>query len=477
MQITQQAYPQITLATFYFIKSEIKAKWISLVVSITSFINIQWIIYQIKSNTSIIQQISLSDGNQGQDTISVWQVWQICVQMPIIQQSTWKVIISNQGQYHRQINCQLIITFWSYSVFMVTDLQLFYISFEGVQIPMYILIGFYGGRNRKIHAANQFFIYTLQGSQFLQQGQVIQYQETGTSNYQILATINISSTNQLFIQQAFFFAQAIKIPMVPMHIWLPEAHVEAPTAASVLQAAILQKQGSYGLLRYCQPFFPQATKFLSPFIITQCIIGIIYSSIACQAIWDMKKLIAYSSIAHMNTATQALFTNDLNGLNACVFFMISHGIISSAQFLIIGFIYDRYHTRTIKYYKGLALIKPMLISFFLIFTLANIAVPGTSGFVCEFMTFLAAFQSSPVAGLLSTSAIILAPAYSLWFFHKISYGTISPHFYSLWSDQNRKEFYLLLPLAIFTIYMGLYPDFILSTIQFSCLGLQYDISY
>lgn len=338
---------------------------------------------------------------------------------------------------------------------------------------MYFLIGFYGGRNRKIHAAYQFFIYTLLGSQFQLQAQIILYLETGTSDYQTIQTIPIAAERQNLLWLAFFFAFAIKIPMVPMHIWLPEAHVEAPTAASVLQAAILQKQGSYGIQRYCQPLFPVASSIFTPQVATMCIIGIIYSSVACLALWDMKKQIAYSSIGHMNTATQAIFTNDQNGISASIYFLISHGIISSAQFLLIGILYDRYHTRTIKYYRGIVLIMPTYTAFLLIFTLANIAVPGTSGFICEFQTFLAAFNQNPFIGVLSSIAIVLAPAYSLWFFHKISYGSQSPHLTTLWSDITLKEFHLLLPQLFFTLFLGLYPSWIMSPIELSCQSLLY----
>lgn len=470
MQIIQQILPLIAIISVTFCKKAEDIQWVAIGFSQVAMMHTQLIVHLFKGDLSTFQFIY--KGKQGLDGISLWQVWQISIQMPIVQQSTWKSVV-NVTMYRTYIIMQLQIAFWSYAVFMVQDLQQFYISFEGVQIPMYFLIGFYGGRNRKIHAAYQFFIYTLQGSQFQQQAQIILYQETGTSDYQTIQTIPISPERQYLLWQAFFFAFAIKIPMVPMHIWLPEAHVEAPTAASVLQAAILQKQGSYGIQRYCQPLFPVASSTFTPQVATMCIIGIIYSSVACLALWDMKKQIAYSSIGHMNTATQAIFTNDQNGISASIYFLISHGIISSALFLLIGILYDRYHTRTIKYYRGIVLIMPTYTAFLLIFTLANIAVPGTSGFVCEFQTFLAAFNQNPFIGVLSSIAIVLAPAYSLWFFHKISYGSQSPHLTTLWSDITLKEFHLLLPLLFFTIFLGLYPSWIMSPIELSCLSLLY----
>lgn len=464
-----QIIPIITIISITLCKKKEEIQYIALGFSQITMMHVQQIVYKFQGSISIFEFIYY--GKQGQDGISIWQIMQISVQMPIIQQSTWKSI--NGFSYKMYIIQQLFIAFWAYAVFLVQDIQYFYISFEGVQIPMYFLIGFYGGRNRKIHASNLFFIYTLLGSQFQQQAQVILYQETGTSDYQIILTIPISANRQYLLWQAFFFAQAIKIPMIPMHIWLPEAHVEAPTAASVMLAAILLKQGSYGLLRYCLSLFPLATSTFTPFVFTICIIGIIYSSFACLSLLDLKKQIAYSSIGHMNIATLAIFTNDLNGINGSIFFLISHGIISSAMFLLIGVLYDRYHTRTIKYYRGITQIMPLFSIFFLFFTLANIAVPGTSGFICEFLTFLAAFNSNPFIGLFSSMAIIQTPAYSLWFFHKIIYGKLSPYFISIFSDLSFKEFSILFPLLFFTLFLGIYPNYLFLTMQISNLNLLY----
>lgn len=469
MLIIQLIIPIITIFSVLFCKRKEEILQVALGFSQITQMHILLIIYKFTGNISVFEYLFL--GKQGQDGISIWQIQLISIQSPIIQQSTWKSI--NGLKYRFFIIMQLQIIFWSYAVFMVLDIQQFYISFEGVLIPMYFLIGFFGGRNRKIHASNLFFMYTLLGSLFQLLAQIVIYLETGTSDYQIILTIPISINSQYYLWFAFFFALAIKIPMIPMHIWLPEAHVEAPTAASVLLAAILQKQGSYGLLRYCLSLFPIATSTFTPFVITICIIGIIYSSFACLALLDMKKQIAYSSIGHMNIATLAIFTNDQNGINGSIYFLISHGIISSAQFILIGIIYDRYHTRTIKYYRGLVLIMPLFSTFFLIFILANIAVPGTSGFICEFLTFLAAFNQNPFIGIISSIAIVITPAYSLWFYHKIFYGKLSPHLLQVFSDITFKEFIILLPLLIFTIFLGIFPNFILLPIQISNLNQQY----
>lgn len=471
MQSIQQIIPQIAIISIWlFTKKGEEIQWIAIGFSQISQMHTQMIIYLYDENISDYQFMDIYNGFQGMDGISLWQIWQVSMQMPIVQQSTWKSVESNPKT---MIILQLIIGFWSYAVFQVMDIQQFYISFEGIQIPMYFQIGNYGGRNRKIHAGYQFFIYTLQGSQFQQQAQIIQYIETGTSNYQIQQSMPISASKQNILWLAFFFAQAIKVPMIPQHIWLPEAHVEAPTSASVLQAAIQQKQGSYGQQRFNQALFPIASKIFLPLVITLCIIAIIYSSIACLSQWDMKKQIAYSSIGHMNTATIAIFTNEYNGQCASVYFLISHGLISSALFIQIGILYDRYHTRTIKYYRGLVQIMPIFSVIFLFFTQGNIAVPGTSGFISEFMTFIAAFHQNPFIAIFSSQAIILAPGYSLWFFHKICYGSLSPHFALILSDISKKEWNIQFPLGFFSLYFGIYPNVIQNTISKSTICLQY----
>ena len=471
MQTVQQIIPQIAIISIWkqTTKKGAEIQWIAIGFSQINQMHTQMIIYLYDSKTSDYQFMSFYNSQQGQDGISLWQVWQISMQMPIVQQSTWKSVSNNPKGMIIQ---QQIIGFWAYAVFQVMDIQQFYISFEGVQIPMYFQIGYYGGRNRKIHAGNQFFIYTLQGSQFQQQAMIIQYIETGTSNYQIQQSMPISTSKQNILWQGFFIAQAIKIPMIPMHIWLPEAHVEAPTGASVLQAAIQQKQGSYGQQRFNQALFTEASIKYQPIVMTMCIIAIIYSSIACLSQWDMKKQIAYSSIGHMNTATIGIFTNEYNGQCASVYFLISHGIISSALFIMIGILYDRYHTRTIKYYRGIVQIMPIYTVIFLYFTQGNIAVPGTSGFISEFMTFIAAFNQNPQVAIFSSQAIILAPSYSIWFYQKISYGTQSRHQTEQMSDITKKEFNLQLPLGIMMIYIGIYPNKIINTISLSCVSLQ-----
>lgn len=297
------------------------------------------------------------------------------------------------------------------------------------------------------------------------------YIQIGTSDYQVILTYEIGEEMQKILWLACFIAFAIKIPMIPFHIWLPEAHVEAPTAASVILAAILLKLGSYGFLRFSLPLFPLASSYFTPLVYTISIIGIIYSSFACLAQWDLKKIIAYSSIGHMNTATIGIFTNDFHGLSASFYFLLSHAFISSALFLLIGVLYDRYHTRTIKYYRGLVFIMPLFTFFLFIFTLANIALPGTSGFISEFLTFVGTFNSNPFVAFWATFAILLAPTYSLLLLHKVSYGSFSNHISTLYQDITLKEFHTILPLFILTFFFGLFPNLIFDSTQFSFLAL------
>lgn len=273
----------------------------------------------------------------------------------------------------------------------------------------------------------------------------------------------------LFLLLAF----GIKIPMIPLHLWLPEAHVEAPTSVSIFLAAILLKLGSYGFLRLSLGFLPLGCHgLLLSLVMTLGIIGILWTSLACLTLWDMKKIIAYSSIGHMNLALLGLFSNNLFGLNGSIFFFISHGLISSGLFILIGILYDRYHTRIIKYFKGLVQLLPLFSLFFGFFTFANIAFPLTSGYLSEFFTFLGIFILNPFLGILSSFAIILTPFYALWLFHKIIYGSLTPYIFPTF-DLNRKEFNLLFPLIFFIFLLGLNPNLILSMIDIICFKYLY----
>lgn len=396
----------------------------------------------------------------GIDLLSIWLLILIGILLPII-----LLNISYNKINKMKMILLISIAYISMIIFLVIDTLLFYISYEILLIPMYYLIGYYGSRNRKITALFEFYIYTLFGSLLLLLVILLFYYEIGHTSYEYISNNSIN----LYKQNIFFFllliAFGIKIPMIPLHIWLPEAHVEAPTSVSVYLAAILLKLGGYGFIRFSLGFLPLASSgILISLIYTLGIIGVIYTSIACITLWDIKKIIAYSSIGHMNLAILGIFSNNIYGLSGSIYFMISHGIISSGLFILIGILYDRYHTRIIKYYKGLVLILPLFSLFLCFFTLANIAFPLTSGYISEILTFIGIIKINPFIGILATFAIILTPFYALWFYHKIIYGSyssyISPSF-----DLSLKEFHILFPLFFFTLFLGIFPNIILNTID------------
>lgn len=353
------------------------------------------------------------------------------------------------------------------NVFSVLDLTFFYIFFESVLIPMFIIIGVWGSRQRKIHAAYQFFFYTLLGSIFMLLGILVIYSSIGTTDIQILTTITFSGYRQLFLWLAFFASFAVKVPMLPFHIWLPEAHVEAPTAGSVILAGVLLKLGTYGIIRFMLPLFPDANLFFKPLVLTMCIIAIIYSSCTTIRQIDLKKIIAYSSVAHMNFALLGLFTNNSLGLEGSLYLMLGHGIVSSALFLCIGILYDRYHTRNILYYGGLISFMPIYGVLFLIFILANIGLPGTINFIGEFLVLLGIFQQNIFVAFFAGTSMVLGAIYSIWLYNRLMFGQIRQTNLLIFCDLTRREFHILIPLAFFTILFGIYPSSILNGLNFS----------
>ena len=371
----------------------------------------------------------------------------------------------------------IIISFWSNAVFIVLDILWFYISFEAVQQPMYYLITNYGSRSKTqgVHASYMFVIYTQFGSQFLFIGLLTQYIQSGSFNYEILCTLPIDSSYQYILWISFFICFAVKQPIIPFHIWLLTAHVEGSTAASVILAAILQKFGSYGQIRYNIALFPIATQLFQPFIWTQAILSILYSSIAALSQIDMKLIIAYSSIGHVGTTVQGLFSNDLYGIQAGILFMVSHGIISSAQFLQVGVLYDRYHTRTLLYYRGLSLTFPLFTTIFIFFSMANSGFPLTSGFIAEFLALSGIFNSNPLIALIASLSIVLVPAFMLNLLHRICYGRYTSYITIVTSDITIKEFHIFIPQIIFTIFLGISPQILFDSCFFNVSNLLFDM--
>ena len=352
----------------------------------------------------------------------------------------------------------LVLETLTIAVFSVLDLLLFYVFFESVLIPMFIIIGVWGSRERKIRAAYQFFLYTLFGSVLLLLAILVLYFQAGSTDLGVLYLTPLSESREVLLWCAFFASFAVKVPMVPVHIWLPEAHVEAPTAGSVILAGIMLKLGTYGFLRFSLPLFPYASMYFTPLIYTISIIAIIYTSLTTVRQVDLKKIIAYSSVAHMNFVTIGLFSLNSQGVEGSIMLMLSHGLVSPALFLLVGVLYDRHKTRLIRYYSGCATSMPLFALLFLFFTMANISLPGTSSFIGEFLVLLGAFQNNSFVALMAATGMVLGAAYALWLCNRVLYGVAKPYYIGAFSDLSRREFFMFVPFVIVVLGMGIFPE-------------------
>jgi NADH-quinone oxidoreductase subunit M len=345
-------------------------------------------------------------------------------------------------------------------VFCALDILVFYIFFEGGLIPMFILIGVWGGANR-VYAAFKFFLYTLLGSLLMLVAIVAMIHVAGTTNIRELLVFQFDPQLQIWLWLAFFASFAVKLPMWPVHTWLPDAHVEAPTAGSVVLAGILLKMGGYGFLRFSLPMFPEASHYFTPMMFALSVIAIIYASLVAFRQLDMKKLIAYSSVAHMGFVTLGMFSGNEQGIQGAIFQMLSHGVISGALFLCVGVVYDRMHTREIAFYGGLVHRMPVYAAIFLLFTLGNVGLPGTSGFPGEILTMLGAFQVSAWVAAGACTGVILSAVYALSLYRKVAFGTIeNPKLLGI-QDLDSREWVMFVPLVIATLVMGLAPSYVL----------------
>ena len=345
-------------------------------------------------------------------------------------------------------------------VFCALDLVLFYLFFEGGLIPMFLIIGVWGGK-RRIYASFKFFLYTLVGSLLMLLAIMAMYGVAGTTDITVLLKTNFPIGMQKWLWLGFFASFAVKMPMWPVHTWLPDAHVEAPTAGSVILAAILLKMGGYGFIRFSLPMFPDASHYFAPLVWTLSIIAIIYTSLVALVQEDMKKLIAYSSVAHMGYVTMGLFAMTQQGVQGAIFQMVSHGLVSGALFLCVGVVYDRMHTREIAAYGGLVQRMPLYAVAMLLFTLANVGLPGTSGFVGEFLTLLGVFNVNAWVSFFATFGVILSAAYALYLYRRIIFGVLDKPSLAAITDLSLREVALLLPLGLLTIYYGVHPGPIL----------------
>ena len=355
-------------------------------------------------------------------------------------------------------------------VFCSLDLVVFYLFFEGGLIPMFLIIGIWGGE-RRVYSAFKFFLYTLLGSVLMLIAIIVIYLTSGTTDVVKLYELGIDTNFQNLLWLAFFSSFAVKTPMWPVHTWLPDAHVEAPTAGSVLLAAILLKMAGYGFLRFSIGLFPIASELFTPLIYFLSLIAIIYTSLVALMQEDMKKLIAYSSVAHMGFVTLGIFTFNQQGLEGSIIQMISHGLVSAALFLLVGVVYDRIHSRLIKTYGGLVSVMPKYSILLMIFTLAAIGLPGTSGFIGEFLILMGVFQDSFLVATIASLGVILGAAYMLWLYKRVIFGNLINNDLLKISDLDKSELFILVSLALPTLFFGFYPEPLLNTIEVSVSNL------
>jgi NADH-quinone oxidoreductase subunit M len=388
----------------------------------------------------------------GVDGISMALVVLTAALLPICILASWKI----EKQVASYMTLFLILETTLLGVFTSLDIVLFYVFFEGGLIPMFILIGVWGGQ-RRIYAAFKFFLYTLLGSILMLVALVVMAITAHTTSIPELTAFHFSPTLQYWCWLAFFASFAVKMPMWPVHTWLPDAHVEAPTAGSVVLAAILLKLGGYGFLRFSLPMFPDASHYFTPLVFAMSVIAIFYTSLVAFRQTDIKKLIAYSSVAHMGFVTMGIFAGTPQGLQGAMFQMISHGVISGALFLCVGVVYDRMHTREISFYGGLVNRMPVYAAVFMLFTMGNVGLPGTSGFPGEILTMLGTFGVSPLVAAGACTGVILSAAYALTLYRKVALGVIENPKLQTITDLDAREWVMFVPLIIATLWLGLAP--------------------
>ncbi|QND64004.1 NADH-quinone oxidoreductase subunit M [Mesorhizobium loti] len=391
--------------------------------------------------------------HMGVDGISMLFVILTTFLMPLCILASWESIEKRVKAY---MIAFLLLETLMIGVFCALDIVLFYVFFEAGLIPMFIIIGVWGGK-RRVYASFKFFLYTLAGSVLMLLAIMAMFYQSGTTDIPTLLTHNFPASMQTWLWLAFFASFAVKMPMWPVHTWLPDAHVEAPTAGSVILAAILLKMGGYGFLRFSLPMFPLASEMFAPLVFTLSVVAIIYTSLVALMQEDMKKLIAYSSVAHMGFVTMGIFAMNQEGVQGAIFQMLSHGLVSGALFLCVGVIYDRMHTREIAAYGGLVNNMPKYATVFMIFTMANVGLPGTSGFVGEFLTMLGVFRVNTWVAFFAATGVILSAAYALWLYRRVIFGALTKDSLKGLLDLSPREKVIIYPLVVLVIFFGVYP--------------------
>ena len=436
------------------------ALWISLLTTVVTFV-LSLFIWSNFDNANpgfqFEQKLAwLNSGigyHVGVDGISMLFVILTTFLMPFCILASW---VSIENRIREYLIAFLILETLMIGVFVSLDIVLFYVFFEAGLIPMFIIIGVWGGKDR-VYASYKFFLYTLLGSVLMLLAIMAMVLDAGTTDIVALLAHKFPTQMQTWLWLAFFASFAVKMPMWPVHTWLPDAHVQAPTAGSVILAGILLKLGGYGLIRFSLSMFPVASDYFAPFVFSLSVIAIIYTSLVAMMQQDIKKLIAYSSVAHMGYVTMGIFAANVQGLQGALFQMLSHGIVSGALFLCVGVVYDRLHTREISAYGGLVNNMPNYAVAFMVFTMANVGLPGTSGFVGEFLTLLGAFRANSWVALFATTGVILSAAYALWLYRRVIFGALEKEKLKSLLDLSGREKVILYPLIVLTIFFGVYP--------------------
>jgi NADH-quinone oxidoreductase subunit M len=443
-------------------KTDTLAKWIALVTTLVTFgLSIILTVQFDPKNPGFqfVEDVAWFAGlhyRMGVDGISVLFVLLTAFLLPICIVASWKSVEKRVVEY---LIAFLVLETLVIGVFCALDLVLFYLFFEGGLVPMFLIIGIWGGK-RRIYAAYKFFLYTLLGSVLMLAAILAMIGISGTASIPELMSFKFAPWLQTWLWLAFFASFAVKMPMWPVHTWLPDAHVEAPTAGSVILAGILLKMGGYGFMRFSLPMFPHASEMFQPLVFAMSAIAIVYTSLVAFRQTDIKKLIAYSSVAHMGFVTMGIFSGNAAGEQGALFQMLSHGIISGALFLCVGVVYDRMHTREIAFYGGLTSRMPMYAAVFLLFTMGNVGLPGTSGFVGEILTMTGVYKASTWTAIVSATGVILSAMYALTLYRRVMFGEITNPQLTTITDLDAREILIFAPLIVSTLVLGVYPNLV-----------------
>ena len=452
------------------------SRYMALMASVFTFVASLFIWFKFERGSADFQFVEQVDWfptlnisyHMGVDGISMMFVLLSTLLIPICVLASWRSIKVRVKEY---MIAFLILETMMVGMFCALDYVLFYVFFEGVLIPMFIIIGIWGSGERRIYAAFKFFLFTLAGSVLMLLALLAMYLQAGTTDIPTLLATDFSYSMQRWLWLAMFASFAVKVPMWPVHTWLPDAHVEAPTAGSVILAGVLLKMGGYGFLRFSVPMMPEASAYFTPFVYTLSIVAVIYTSLVALAQTDMKKLIAYSSVAHMGFVTVGIFAMNEQAVSGAIFQMLSHGVVSGALFLIVGVVYDRMHSREIESYGGLVHRMPKYAAVFMLFMLASVGLPGTSGFVGELLVMVGAFRANTWVAALIATGMILGAAYMLYLYRRVIFGELVKDELKSILDLDRREILVFAPLVVAVLWMGIFPMTFLGPIEASVANL------